>query len=86
MPPPTLALLCTSLATQALFALGRFGDPQSGKAEVRLDEARHLIDTLQMLEAKTQGNRTADESALLTRLLYDLRMDFVAVRDAKGGG
>lgn len=83
IPAPTLPLLFTSLATQAMFALGVVPDPQTGKQETRLDEARHIIDTLQLLEDKTAGNRSPDESALLTRLLYDLRMQYVAARDAK---
>lgn len=50
----------------------------------RLSEARHLIDTLAMLEEKTAGNRTADESALLESLLHELRMSFVAVQSQTG--
>lgn len=82
LPQPTMPLLFTSLATQAMFALGRIADPQTGKAEVHLDEARHVIDTLQLLEDKTKGNLSPQESAMLTRLLYDLRMEYVAARDA----
>jgi hypothetical protein len=80
IPAPTMSLLFSSLATQAMFALGRIPDPQTGKSEANLDEARHIIDTLQLLEEKTKGNLTPQEGAILTRLLHDLRMEYVAVR------
>jgi hypothetical protein len=82
LPAPTMALLFTSLATQAMFALGRIADPEAGQTAPRLEEARHIIDTLQLLEDKTKGNLTAQESAMLTRLLYDLRLEYVAARDS----
>lgn len=81
IPAPTMPLLFSSLATQAMFALGRMADPQSGKPVENLEEARHIIDTLQLLEDKTKGNLSPEESALLQHLLYELRMEYVAVRD-----
>lgn len=79
LPPASFPLLLTSLATQALAELGQIPDP-SGKATVRLDVARHIIDTLAILEDKTRGNLTHEEQAMLTQLLHELRMTFVAVR------
>ena len=76
-PPATLEFLITTLATQAMMSLGQIGNPVSGKADVRLPEAKHFIDMLTVLEEKTAGNRTADESALLDGFLHELRMAFV---------
>lgn len=81
LPPATLPVLCTMLATQAMLALGQVPDPAGGQPAVDLAEARHCIDLLGMLEQKTAGNRTADEERLLTDLLHELRMAFVAIRD-----
>jgi hypothetical protein len=39
--------------------------------------ARHLIDTLGVLEEKTKGNLTGEESQLLDNILHELRMIFV---------
>jgi hypothetical protein len=39
-----------------------------------------LVDMLQVLEDKTAGNRTSDESRLLDNTLHDLRMAYVAVQ------
>jgi len=83
LPPATLAVLLTTLATQALVALGQLVHPESGKAEVRLDEAKHFIDSLEMLEQKTNGNRTPDESRLLDNLVHELRLTFVTIRDRR---
>jgi hypothetical protein len=80
LPPATLAILLTTLATQALVGLGQVPSPVSGKPEVHLDEAKHFIDTLEMLEAKTAGNRTAEETQLLDNLLHELRIGFVQVQ------
>ena len=68
------------LATQAMLGLGQLPNPLSGKAEPNLKQAKHMIDTLSMLEEKTEGNRTPEESALLNNLLHQLRLAYVAVQ------
>lgn len=80
LPPPTLTELFSMLGTQALIALGQFAPPGSEQVEVRLEEAKHFIDMIEMLVGKTSGNRTPEESQLLDRLLYDLRMGYVAIQ------
>jgi hypothetical protein len=81
LPPPTLTLLATTLGMQAMVAMGLVPDPASGKTQLQLNQARHLIDTIQLLQDKTQGNRTPDETSVLERLLHDLRMGYVAVAE-----
>jgi hypothetical protein len=54
------------------------GPPRLSEA---LDTARHLIDTLGMLEEKTRGNLTADEQRLLQVTLTDLRVRYVKASD-----
>jgi hypothetical protein len=77
LPPATLAVLLTTLATQALVALGQIPHPVSGKPEIHLEEAQHFIDTLTMLETKTAGNRSPEETRLLDNLLHELRLGYV---------
>jgi hypothetical protein len=84
LPPATLEVLVTSLATQAMMAMGFMPHPVSGKTEVQLDSAKHFIDTLGMLEEKTEGNRTPEESTLLDRLLHELRLGYVSARQQGG--
>jgi hypothetical protein len=82
LPPASLVQLMTMLATQATISLGAVANPLTGKMEPDLEAARHMIDLLQVLEDKTQGNRTAQESALLSQLLDELRLGFLRVQQA----
>jgi hypothetical protein len=80
LPPASFATLVSSLATQAIASLGQIPDPLEGKPVVRLDLARHTIDTLDVLEQKTKGNLTPEEAKMLSNLLHELRMIFVDVQ------
>ncbi len=64
-------------STQAMIALGKIINPATGKAEKNLPAARLFIDTLEMLERKTAGNLSTDETKLLKATLTDLRLMFV---------
>lgn len=83
MPTPSLSTLLTSLGVQALAALGLAPLPGKDKPQVDLETARYLIDTISMLQEKTQGNRTPEESAALEALLHELRMGFFAVHQSQ---
>ena len=78
-PAVDFSSLCLSLATSALYHLGVVAHPETQQPipELELPMARQTIDTLEMLERKTQGNLEPDEAKLLESLLYELRMHFV---------
>lgn len=76
LPPASFEVLISTLATQAMSALGLVPGPD-GKQEPDLDVARHFIDTLGILEEKTSGNLTEAEAQLLQHVLHDLRLAFV---------
>ncbi len=78
MPAASFPLLITTLSTQALAAMGFVPDPATGKATVDRPMAKHFVDTLGVLEEKTRGNLTDDESHLLIETLHQLRMAYVA--------
>jgi hypothetical protein len=63
--------------SQAMMGLGKIANPLTGKAEKNLPAAKLFIDTLEMLEQKTAGNLTADETKVLQRALTDLRLMYV---------
>ena len=63
--------------SQAMIGLGKLANPMTGKAEKNLPAARLFIDTLEMLETKTKGNLTADETKVLHATLTDLRMMYI---------
>jgi hypothetical protein len=81
MPEASFPLLVTMLASQAMMALGQMPHPVTGKAEVSKPEAKHFIDLLAMLEEKTKGNLTGEEGAMLSNIMHQLRMAFVAAPD-----
>jgi hypothetical protein len=77
LPKPSLSLLFSTMASQALLFLGEIENPFTGKKEQDLDQAKYTIDMLQVLREKTAGNITPEESKLLDGVLYDLRMRYV---------
>ena len=83
LPPVDLPSFVISLGTSALFHLGMVPDPQTGQpGEKNLELARHTIDTIELLQEKTQGNLTDDETALFQNLLTELRMRFVEAKSS----
>ena len=82
MPPASMPMLITTLATQALSSLGQIPDPVEGQPVIQKAVAKHFIDTLAMLEEKTKGNLTDEENEMLSGTLHQLRMVFVATPDS----
>jgi hypothetical protein len=78
-------LLLTTLATEALMALGQVPHPATGKAEVRRNQAKFVIDTVDVLRQKTKGNLTVSEEEAIDSLLHQLRMLFVATPAQSSG-
>ena len=77
MPEVSFSTFIMSLNTSVLYHLGELSDPETGQKSVNVDLARHAIDTLVVLEQKTKGNLTEEESELMRNILYDVKMRFV---------
>lgn len=71
------ASLVIQQANMATMLLGKVAHPQSGKPVKDLEAAKLFIDHLEMLEAKTEGNLSREESGLLKQTLMNLRLAFV---------
>jgi len=69
-----------SLNAATLLQLGLMEAPDGEAIERDLEAAKHLIDTLAVLERKTRGNLTDEEAKLLTTVLYELRLRYVEAR------
>lgn len=82
IPPATFATLVTSIGTQALMTLGQIADPATGQAIYHPDLARHHIDSLVVLQEKTEGNLAEDEKEMLDQFISELRQIFVAMENA----
>jgi hypothetical protein len=83
LPEGNLAALISMLTTQALFSLGLLQVKGEEHREPDLELARYNIDMLETLEAKTKGNLTEDEEAVLKNTLGELRMGYVHVANQK---
>jgi hypothetical protein len=81
MPPASFELLLTTLATEALVALGQVPHPVTGKTQVQRNQAKFLIDTVDLLRQKTAGNLTTSEQQVIDSLLHQMRLVFVATAD-----
>jgi len=83
-PPPDafpaidFSTFVISLSTSALYHLGLVSEQEgSPPPPPDLPMARQTIELIEMLQDKTRGNLSGEESKLLEGLLYELRMRFV---------
>lgn len=83
MPPASYSMLISSLATEAMMALGQMPHPVTGEVTPRRNQAKYLIDTIDMLHEKTKGNVEAAETAGVEQLLHQLKMAFVQMPAAE---
>jgi hypothetical protein len=78
--------LVSFFASNVYAALGV--DPRTGERLKRREPAvaQQMIDWLAALEEKTRGNLSFEESDLLSRALYELRLAYVEAVRSPGGG
>ncbi len=89
-PDPTreefLSALFANMVIQqtnmAMMLLGKVAHPETGEIIQDFESAKMFIDQLEMLEARTKGNLSKQEDALLKQALSALRMAFVETVDA----
>src|SRR2546425_8242461 len=74
-------------AQNAALFLGQIPNPKTGQGEVNLELAKLFIDQLAMIQEKTRGNLSNEESTVLKNAISNLQMAFVEVSQhlAKGG-
>jgi len=77
LPAINFSTFVVSLNASALLNLGAIEDPATGQTDKDLTMAKQTIDILSMLEEKTAGNLSTEESNLLKSILYDLRIIYV---------
>jgi Domain of unknown function (DUF1844) len=66
-------------AQNAALFLGQIPNPKTGEGEVNLELAKMFIDQLSMIQEKTRGNLTSEESTVLRNALSNLQMVYVEV-------
>jgi hypothetical protein len=72
IPDIDLRTFVIQIAQGALVGLGEIEDPDTNTKHVNLAFALHNIGVLKMLNAKTQGHQTSEETELLKALLAEL--------------
>jgi len=84
LPPASFEFLVLSLRSQAEMHLGllHFGE-EKDRPKPNLRLASHTIDMMAMLQEKTKGNLSLDESRLIENSLTELRFRFV--QSSQGG-
>lgn len=80
---PTFSVFVSSLAMQAMIAVGKLENPVTNKTEQNLEQARFLIDTLGIIQEKTTNNLTPEEYRLLEDALHNLRLVYVEEKNKR---
>ena len=79
---PAFENLVRMLGSNAAMVLGAYADPRSGQPIIDPDAARELIDMLDALHEKTEGNLAPEEDSLLLDLLGKLKMTYLEISQA----
>jgi hypothetical protein len=79
LPDPTLADLINTIAMPAAMALGGYKTPDGKVMPPDLGAAKFHIDLLALLEEKTRGNVTDEESRQISHIVHQLRMQFTTM-------
>ena len=58
--------------------LGKISNPATGKVERDMSQAKMAIDILEMLKEKTKGNLDSEEEKMLTTVLADSQLNYLA--------
>ncbi len=69
----------SSLAYQAMIFLGEISNPVTNQLQRNLEQAKFIIDTLILLQQKTNGNLTEKESDMLNTAAYELQVKYVEI-------
>jgi hypothetical protein len=71
-------------AQNAALFLGQIPNPRGGEPEINLDVAKMFIDQLAMIRAKTKGNLSDEELAVINNAISNLQMTFYEVSQGRG--
>ena len=80
MPEATLDVHLTMLFTQCMGALGQVPGPDGHPGELNKPYAKFFIDTVEMLQQKTEGNLSDDEEKMFSEMLHAMRMAYVSIK------
>ena len=70
------------IGSNAAMVLGAYADPRTGQPVIDPEAARELIDMLDALHEKTEGNLAPEEDTLLLDVLGNLKLAFMEMTKA----
>ncbi|MBN1271253.1 MAG: DUF1844 domain-containing protein [Candidatus Aminicenantes bacterium] len=82
LPPLDFSSIVLPFFIQATMSLGLVENPNGKKKEIDLNTAQRLIDLLDLLKQKTQGNLNPDEEKFLTGCLHQLKTRFTELANS----
>jgi hypothetical protein len=59
-------------------------NPVTKKTNIQLEQAKHSIDLLVVLQEKTEGHRTLEENETLDTVINELRWAYITVSEQLG--
>jgi hypothetical protein len=77
IPPLDFSSLILPFYTQAIIKLGMAKDPFTNKEQISLELAKRLIDLLDLLKERTEGNLKPEEEKFLVACLQQLKMAYM---------
>lgn len=77
LPPLDFSSIILPFYTQALIKLGLVEDPISDKKSENLELVKRLIDLLNLLNKRTEGNLEPEEEKLLAACIHQLKMAYM---------
>ena len=79
LPPATLEVHLSMLFSQCMVALGQMPG-ENGPGEINKPLAKHFIDTVEMLQSRTEPTQSDEEKQIFVDMLHAMRMAFVNAR------
>jgi hypothetical protein len=81
-PSRSFQMLVDFLTRNAAAMMGGMADPQTGQAYVDLEGAREVIDMIDALKEKTQGNLAKQDEDLIMEVAGSLKLSFMEISKA----
>ena len=79
LPKPNLSALVHMFFMQGMIAAGKIPSPVTQKYEKDTNMAKYQVELLELIQEKTQNNRTEDEDKLIEEVLHNLRIAYVDI-------
>jgi hypothetical protein len=81
LPPAEFLQIMQILAIQSQGAMGLLQDPDGQHSEVNLPIAKHFIDLIVILNEKSKGNLSEEESKIMEEVIAAMQMQYVKVSE-----